>query len=154
MVWMVSISPRIFSHPRFFSSPLQGHQLQLDTLIFHFFFRSLVRFKFLCFFLCYFSSVIHCNSKIVIIISFFASFSHWSFFYRSLSDSKSPQVSRTLLSILTDLNTAVVWTVSIRPSIFNSPNPLTKSLWRLFQVHQLQSVSPSLSCSIAFLVLS
>ena len=32
---------------------------------------------------------------------------HWS-----LSDSKSPQVSRTLLSILAGLNNAVVWTVS------------------------------------------
>ena len=48
---------------------------------------------------------------------------HWS-----LSDSKSPQVSRTLLSILTVLNNAVVWMVSTRPptSKFFSPdsNPL------------------------------
>ena len=29
-------------------------------------------------------------------------------FYKSLSDSKFPQVSRTLLSILVDLNNAVV----------------------------------------------
>ena len=33
-------------------------------------------------------------------------------FHWSLSDSKSPQVSRTLLSILSDLNNAVVWIVS------------------------------------------
>ena len=38
----------------------------------------------------------------------------------SLSDSKSHQVSRTLLSILADLNNAVVWMVSTRPFI----NPL------------------------------
>ena len=46
-------------------------------------------------------------------------------FYRSLSDSKSPQLSRTLLSILADLNNAVVWTVSTRPVI-------SKSLCKLF----------------------
>ena len=33
-------------------------------------------------------------------------------FHGSLSVSKSPKVSRTLLSILTDLNNAVVWMVS------------------------------------------
>ena len=32
-------------------------------------------------------------------------------FHKSLSDSKSPQVSRTLLSILADLNNAVIWIV-------------------------------------------
>ena len=35
----------------------------------------------------------------------------------SLSDIKSLQVSRALLSILTDLNNAVVWIVSTRPLI-------------------------------------
>ena len=45
----------------------------------------------------------------------------------SLSDSKSPQISRTLLSILVVLNNAVVWMVSTRPpttkssSSFNNP---------------------------------
>ena len=49
-------------------------------------------------------------------------------FQWSLSDSKSPQVSMTLLSILAVLNNAVVWMVSTRPptSKFSSPfyNPL------------------------------
>ena len=49
-------------------------------------------------------------------------------FHWSLSDSKSPQVSRTLLSILTVLNNAVVWMVSTHPptSKYSSPfsNPL------------------------------
>ena len=44
-------------------------------------------------------------------------------FYWSLSDSKSHQVSRTLLSILTDLNNAVVWMVSTRPLISKSSSP-------------------------------
>ena len=44
-----------------------------------------------------------------------------------LSDSKSPQVSRTRLSILAVFNNAVVWTVSTRPptskssKLFNNP---------------------------------
>ena len=53
-------------------------------------------------------------------------------FPRSLSDSKSPQVSRTLLSILAVLNNVVVWMVSTRPptSKFSSPfcNPLVTVL--------------------------
>ena len=44
-------------------------------------------------------------------------------FHWSLSDSKSPQVSRTLLSILTDLNNVIVWMVSIRTLISKSFNP-------------------------------
>ena len=38
-------------------------------------------------------------------------------------DSKPPQISRTLLSILADLNIAVVWRVSIRPVISKSSSP-------------------------------
>ena len=45
-------------------------------------------------------------------------------FHRNLSDNKCPQVSRTLLSILTDLNNAVVWTVSTHPLISKSSSPL------------------------------
>ena len=40
-------------------------------------------------------------------------------FHRILSDSKSPQVFRTFLSILADLNNAVVWMVLIHPPISN-----------------------------------
>ena len=49
------------------------------------------------------------------------------FFHWSLCDSKSPQVSRTLLSILAVLNNAVIWMVSTRPptskssSLFSNP---------------------------------
>ena len=48
-------------------------------------------------------------------------------FHWSLSDSKSPQVSRTLLSILAVFNNAVVWMVSTRSttskssSLFSNP---------------------------------
>ena len=46
----------------------------------------------------------------------------------SLSDSKPSQVSGTLLSILADLNNAVVWTVSTRPVIYKSFNLCTNPL--------------------------
>ena len=49
-------------------------------------------------------------------------------FHWSLSDNKSPQVSRTLLSILVDLSNAVVWTVFTRPVIFYSSSPCTNPL--------------------------
>ena len=49
--------------------------------------------------------------------------SHWC-----LSDSKSPQVSRILISILADLNIAVVWMVSTRPLISKSSGPCTNTL--------------------------
>ena len=38
-------------------------------------------------------------------------------FYESLSSSKFLKVSRTLLSILANLNNVVVWVVSIRPTL-------------------------------------
>ena len=46
----------------------------------------------------------------------------------SLSDSKSPQVSRTLLSILAVLNNNVVWMVSTRPPISKSSSTFSNPL--------------------------
>ena len=45
------------------------------------------------------------------------------FLYWSLSDSKSSQVSRTLLSILAVLNNAVIWIVSTRLPTSKSSRP-------------------------------
>ena len=63
----------------------------------------------------------------IITISHLVSFFYTSLNWWSLNDSKSPQVSRTLLSILADLNNAVVWMVSTCPIIFKSFSPCTKS---------------------------
>ena len=49
-------------------------------------------------------------------------------FHWRLSDSKSPQVSRTLLSILPVFNSAAVWTVSARPPTSKSSNPFSNPL--------------------------
>ena len=67
--------------------------------------------------------------------------------YWSLSEGKSPQVFRNLLSILDDLNNAIVWMVSTRALI--PPAPLT-ILWWLFRANWLKLMLPSFSCSIAF----
>ena len=73
--------------------------------------------------------------------------SHWS-----LNDSKSPQVFRTLLSIVTDLNNTLDWMISICLPISNSYSPLSKPLGQ-FELPQLQLVSLSPSWFKIFLVL-
>ena len=49
-------------------------------------------------------------------------------FHWSLSDSKSPQVSRTRLRILAVLSNAVVWIVSTRPPTSKSSSPFNNPL--------------------------
>ena len=49
-------------------------------------------------------------------------------FHWSLSDSKSPQVSRTLLDILAVLSNAIVWIVSTRPPTSKSSRPFNNPL--------------------------
>ena len=49
-------------------------------------------------------------------------------FHWRLSESKSPQVSRTLLSILDVFNNAVVWMVSTRPPTSKSSRPFNNPL--------------------------
>ncbi len=49
-------------------------------------------------------------------------------FHWSLSDCKSPQVSRTRLRILTVLSNAVIWIVSSRPPTSNSSRPFNNPL--------------------------
>ena len=49
-------------------------------------------------------------------------------FHWSLSDSKSPQVSRTRISILAVLSNAVVWIVSTRPLTSKSSRPFNNPL--------------------------
>ena len=49
-------------------------------------------------------------------------------FHRSLSDSKSPQVTRTFLTMVTVIIDVVVWTVSTHPPIFNRSTLFSKLL--------------------------
>ena len=50
-------------------------------------------------------------------------------FHWRLSDRKSPQVSRTLLSILAVFNNAVVWMISTRPPTSKSSRPFNNPLY-------------------------
>ena len=68
---------------------------------------------------------------VVIIIIIPLEFSHQCYvmvFHWSLSDSKSPLVSRTRFRILAVLSNAVIWIVSIRPSTSKSPRPFNNPL--------------------------
>ena len=49
-------------------------------------------------------------------------------FHWSLSDSKSPQVSRTRLRILAILSNAIIWIVPTRPPTSKSPRPFNNPL--------------------------
>ena len=49
-------------------------------------------------------------------------------FHKSLSDCKSPQVFRTLLSILADINNVVIWMVSSHLLISKSSSPFINPL--------------------------
>ena len=86
---------------------------------------------------------------------FFISFSHLRYlmvFHWSLSGNKSPQVSRTLLSILADLNNAVVWMVSTHPLIFQVLLSLYLTFGVCTESTNYNLVSTSLSCSVVFSV--
>ena len=78
---------------------------------------------------------------------FFLWFSVHPFSFPCLSDSKSLQVSRTLLSILVDLN-AVIRMVSILHLTSNSSR-----FWELFEAHELELVSSSVRCPLVFVYL-
>ena len=49
-------------------------------------------------------------------------------FQWSLNDRKSPQVSRTLLGIMVDLDNAIIWIISTFPLISKSTSPFTNPL--------------------------
>ena len=83
-------------------------------------------------------------------------------FHRSMSDNKSSQVSRTLLSILADLSNTVIWIVSTRRLISNSPSaftnplvtlpraPITSGITVTFMFHSFFQFPSYLSFSLSF----
>ena len=88
---------------------------------------------------------------ILLLLFTHVSFSHQHklivFFYWSLSDSKCPQVSRTLLSILTVLNNVVVWMVSTRSPISKSSSPFSNPLVTV------PNTPITIACSLVFTIL-
>ena len=85
---------------------------------------------------------------IIIIIYSLRSF-HISF-HRSLGDSKSPQVSRTLLSILAVLKNVVVWVVSNRPPTSKSSNPCNNPLVTVPRLPITIGIIVTFMCHIVF----
>ena len=86
-------------------------------------------------------------SSFIILILLLESFSHQRYlmvFHGSLSDSKSPQVSNTIVSILGDLNNALL------VLLFPSPPGFVPIIWWLYQEHQSQLALLSLSYSTVF----
>ena len=74
-------------------------------------------------------------------------------FHWSLSDSKSPQVSKTLLSNLADLNNVVVWLVPTRSLISRSSSPfinpsVTVPIFLFWHLRFLQSSNINLKKSL------
>ena len=67
-------------------------------------------------------------------------------FYWSLSNSKFPQVSKTLLSILAELNNTIVWMVFISPLISKSSSTCIKPLVTVQSV----SITIGINVSIVF----
>ena len=86
------------------------------TFMFHRCFSFLARSKYMSFIIIIIYSLEFYTSTL-------ADGFHWS-----LSDSKSPRVSRTLLSILAVLNNVVVWMVSTRPPTSKSSSPFSNPL--------------------------
>ena len=70
-------------------------------------------------------------------------------FHWSLSDGRSPRVSRTLPSILADLNNLVVLRISSRPLLSKSSSPWTNSLG-IAPIAPITNGITSLSCSMFF----
>ena len=91
-------------------SPLFGRL----SLIFYYYFIVIIVLLFLLFLFYYYCYYSFSHQLTLMVI-------HWS-----LSDSKSPQVSRTLLSILAVLNNALIWMVSTRPPTAMSSSHRTK----------------------------
>ena len=80
------------------------------------------------------------SSRVKSILSFysFETFSHQDslmVFPLGLSDNKSPQVFRILLSILANLNNAVFWMVSTRPTYSQVPHSLYRSFVDRTKLH-------------------
>ena len=132
VIWKISTRPPTSKSSRPFNNHLvivPKAPITIGTIVtfmFHSFFNSLARSRYLSFF---------SHSLLLLLIftplEFFTAL--WETFTLALadvfpcilSDNKPPQVTRTLLSILSDLNYSVFWMVFTRPLFSKSPSPCT-----------------------------
>ena len=142
---MASTRPPTFKSSYPFSNPLvtvPNAPITIGiivTWIFHSFFNSLARSRYLSFFSHSFSFILWSagtakSTLLLFLLLLLYSFENFSLqcylmvSQWSLRDRKSPQVSRTLLSILAYLNNALVCLVSTRPLIYKSSRPYINPL--------------------------
>ena len=128
--WMVTTRPPISNPSSLLSKPLETITIVITfTLAFHSFFSSLVRslylplFSFYLIFNLWSAETANPSIQQVFVFAVF----HWR-----LRDSKSSQVSRTLLGILADLNNSVIMMVMARPLISKSSSEQSK-FWEIIQ---------------------
>ena len=143
VVWIVSTRLLTSKSSRPFNNPLvtvPNAPITIGaivTFMFHSFFNSLARSRYLSFFSLSFrfilwsagtakSTILQILFLLLIIMR--SGLLAGIVFHWSLSDSKSPEISRTLLSILAVLNNAVVWMVSTRPPTSKSSSPFSNPL--------------------------
>ena len=97
-------------------------------------FIPLMRFLLESFFSSSFRVLLRYSFRILLLLLLFYSLESFPLhrelmvFHWSLSNSKSPQIFRTLFSILDDLNNAVFWMVSSHPLISKSSSPFINPL--------------------------
>ena len=108
VVWIISTRPPTSKSTRPFNNPLvsvPNASITISTIVsfmFHSFFNSLARSRYLSYYNYYYYYYYYFT-----LCEFFTKFL-LTVFHWSLSNTKSPQISRTFLSILTDLNNAVI----------------------------------------------
>ena len=128
VIWIVFTRPPTSKSSRPFNNPLvivPKAPITISTIVtfmFHSFFNSLARSRYLSFFSNSFRFILW-SAGTLYSFRVLADGFHWS-----LCGSKFLQVFRTFLSIVADLNNAVDWIVLAPPPISNSFNPLAKSL--------------------------
>ena len=155
VVWMVSTCPLTSKSSSPFGNPLvtvPKAQITIGiiiTCLFHSFFNSLARSRYLSFFSYSFSFIlwsagqqsrqfynfsfflliiIRSGLLLLLLLLLFSHQRKLMVFHWRLSDSKSPQFSRTLLSILVVFSNAVVCMVSTRPPTSKSSGPFNNPL--------------------------
>ena len=148
VVWIVSTRPLTSKSSRPFNNPLvtvPNAPITIGTIVtfmFHSFFNSRASPRHYYYYYYYYYYYL-------LLESFSYQLTLMVFHCHCLSDSKSPQVFRTLLSILSDLDDWMLFGWS-RLVLFPSPVvPLLIIFWP-YKEHQLQLVRTPLSCSTVF----
>ena len=123
-LWFKKVQKNIYSNINNLSHFFLYLFFFIIFFLFIFFFLKLLFFNYCC--RAYYFCSCYYYYYYLLIRVFHISVSLWSFW--SLNDSKSPLVSRTLLSILAVLNNVVVWMVSTRLPTSKSSSPFNNLL--------------------------